>query len=116
VRILAAHGGGFLPTYLGRSAHAHGVRPEAQQMRRSPSEYLKEMWFDSVVYEPVALRHLIDIVGASQVLLGTDYPFDMGHYTPHELISRIPGATPADGEAILGGNARRLFDLPQDTR
>lgn len=110
VRLLAAHGGGYLPTYLGRSEHANAVRPEARLMARKPSEYLREIYFDTVVHDSLSLRHLIDIVGVSQVLLGTDYPFDMGHYRPHELVS--PVWTAHEREAVLGGNARRLFDLP----
>ena len=110
VRLLAAHGGGYLPTYLGRSEHANAVRPEARTMARKPSDYLREMYFDTVVYDSLALRHLIDIVGPSQVLLGTDYPFDMGHYSPHELVAAEWSAQ--EREAVLGGNARRLFGLP----
>lgn len=111
VRILAAHGGGYLPTYLGRSTHAQTVRPEAQTMARAPRDYLREMFFDTVVYEPIALRHLIDIVGVSQVLLGTDYPFDMGHYAPHALVAAVPGSSDADRAAMLGGNAQRLLGI-----
>lgn len=110
VRLLAAHGGGYLPAYLGRSQHANAVRPEAQGMARKPSDYLREMYFDTVVYDSAALRHLIEVVGVSQVLLGTDYPFDMGHYTPHELVA--PDWNASERAAVLGGNARRLFDLP----
>lgn len=110
LRLLAAHGGGYLPTYLGRSQHANAVRPEARTMARKPSEYLREMYFDTVVYDSDALRHLIDVVGVSQVLLGTDYPFDMGHYSPHELVA--PAWSTMERAAVLGGNARRLFDLP----
>ncbi|WP_353506377.1 amidohydrolase family protein [Variovorax davisae] len=109
LRLLAAHGGGYLPTYLGRSQHANAVRPEAQTMARKPSEYLREMYIDTIVYDSDALRHLIDVVGVSQVLLGTDYPFDMGHYAPHELVA--PAWRTAERAAVLGGNARRLFHL-----
>lgn len=111
VRILAAHGGGYLPTYLGRTTHAHAVRPEAQTMQRKPIEYLREMFFDTLVYEPIALRHLMDIVGDTQVMVGTDYPYDMGHYEPHALVGAIPGTTQAQRDAVLGGNAARLFKL-----
>jgi aminocarboxymuconate-semialdehyde decarboxylase len=111
VRLLAAHGGGYLPTYLGRSEHANTVRPEARRMARKPSDYLREMYFDTVVHDSLTLRHLMDVVGPSQVLLGTDYPFDMGHYRPHELVA--PDWTAQEREAVLGGNARRLFDLPR---
>lgn len=111
LRILAAHGGGYLPTCLGRSTHARAVRPEAATMARAPRDYLREMFFDTVVHEPMALRHLIEVVGASQVLMGTDYPFDMGHDAPHALMAAIPGVTDVEQAALLGGNARRLFGI-----
>lgn len=110
LRVLAAHGGGYLPTYIGRSDHAFSVRPEAASACRTrPSELLKRIWFDSVVYDTVALRHLVERVGASQVVVGTDYPFDMGHYQIHDLVDNTPGLSAEDRAAILGGNAARLI-------
>lgn len=112
LRIVAAHGGGYLPSYCGRSNHGHAVRPEAQAgAKLLPVEYLRKMWFDTLVYEPEALRHLINVVGASQLLVGTDYPFDMGHYDPHGLLAATPGLTEAERRAILGGNAAGLLNL-----
>jgi aminocarboxymuconate-semialdehyde decarboxylase len=109
LKIVAAHGGGYLPTYVGRSDHAHAVRPEAAtDTKHKPSEHLKRIWFDSVVYDPMALRHLIDRVGVSQVVVGTDYPFDMGHYDIHALVDATPGLSEEERAAILGGNAAQL--------
>ena len=104
VRLLAAHGGGFLPFYLGRFEHAWKVR------RESPREYLRRIWFDTVVYEPRALRNLIDEVGVSQVVAGTDYPYDMGAWDVAGLLAAVPGLDDAGRAAIAGGNARRLLD------
>lgn len=110
LKILAAHGGGYLPTYIGRSDHAHAVRPEAAaDAGRKPSEHLKRIWFDSLVYDPTALRHLIDRVGAAQVVVGTDYPFDMGHYDMHALVDATPDLSEQERAAILGGNAAALI-------
>jgi aminocarboxymuconate-semialdehyde decarboxylase len=111
LKILAAHGGGYLPSYIGRSDHGYEVRPEAHSMQRRPSEYLKQLYFDTLIYRPESVRHLVDQVGASQVVVGTDYPFDMGSYQIHELIDGVPGLTAADKAAILGGNAAALFGL-----
>jgi aminocarboxymuconate-semialdehyde decarboxylase len=112
LKIVAAHGGGYLPTYVGRSDHAWQVRPEAATTTRSrPSEYLKRIWFDTVVYDGVALRHLVERVGASQVVVGTDYPFDMGCYDVHGLVASA-GLSEADRAAVLGGNAARLIGWP----
>ncbi len=110
LKIVAAHGGGYLPTYIGRSDHAHAVRPEAAaDAKRKPSDHLERIWFDSVVYDPMALRHLIDRVGAAQVVVGTDYPFDMGHYDIHALVDATPGLSEEERAAILGGNASQLI-------
>jgi aminocarboxymuconate-semialdehyde decarboxylase len=112
LKIVAAHGGGYLPSYCGRSNHGHTVRPEAQAgARHAPIEYLRRIWYDTLVYEPQALRHLIDTVGVSQVVVGSDYPFDMGHDDPHGLLAATPGLDDADRSAILGENASKLFGV-----
>jgi aminocarboxymuconate-semialdehyde decarboxylase len=112
LKIVAAHGGGYLPSYCGRANHGHAVRPEAKSgAQRKPVEYLRRMWFDTLVYEPEAVRHLIDIVGASQLVVGSDYPFDMGHYDPHGLLSATSGLDESQIAAILGGNAAALLGL-----
>ncbi len=112
LKIVAAHGGGYLPTYLSRSNHGYAVRPEARlQARHPPAYYLRKLWFDSVVYEPLALRHLLEVVGVSQVVVGTDYPFDMGHYDVDGLLAAVTGLTADDKAAIRGGNAAALLGL-----
>ncbi|WP_271146012.1 amidohydrolase family protein [Brevundimonas sp. NIBR10] len=111
VRICAVHGGGYLPLYAGRSDHAWSVRPESCGCLQPPSAYLKRLWFDSLVYDPAHLRRLIDVVGADRVVVGTDYPFDMGDYDPVGLIRSVEGLSPAERDAILSGNAIRLFGL-----
>ncbi len=111
LKILAAHGGGYLPFYPGRSDHGYAARPDSHSMQRAPSEYLRQLYFDTLVYSPEALRHLIDQVGSAQVVVGTDYPFDMGHYEVHALLRAVPGLSDRDQAAILGGNAARLLGL-----
>ena len=111
LKIVAAHGGGYLPSYVGRSDHAHSVRPEAAaQTAILPSAHLRRIWFDTLVYDATALRYLIDRVGVSQVIVGTDYPFDMGHYDIHGLLGSVPDLSDSEREAILGGNAAQLID------
>jgi aminocarboxymuconate-semialdehyde decarboxylase len=112
LKICAAHGGGYLPYYVGRSDHAYEVRPESRTTKRRPSEYLRQLWFDSLVYRPDTLRHLIDVVGASQVVLGTDYPFDMGVENPLAHLSRT-GLSAQEVDAIRGANATGLLRLEQ---
>jgi aminocarboxymuconate-semialdehyde decarboxylase len=110
LRICAAHGGGYLPACFGRSDHAYRVRPEAAQIRQPPSHYLSQLWFDTVVYDPRLLRNLIDQVGASQLVVGTDYPFDMGMYRLHEAINDI-AVSPQQRAEILGLNAASLLGI-----
>ena len=114
LKICAAHGGGYLPSYIGRSDHGFDVRPEAAKIKHKPSEYLRRIYFDSLVYTPEGLRHLIEEVGVTQVMLGTDYPFDMGAYEPTMLIASVPGLTEKERRLILGGNAARLLELEAD--
>ncbi len=123
LRIVAAHGGGYLPSYFGRSDHAFKVRPEAATMKMAPRDYLRRIWFDTLVYEPEMVRHLIEVVGVSQLVVGTDYPFDMGSYDPHRLLEAVAGLDAQDRARILGGNAADLLGLtipaaahPNDTR
>ena len=110
LKILAAHGGGYLPFYAGRSDHGYAVRPEAHTPERPPSEYLRRIFFDSLVYSPGSLGHLVANVGVGQVVLGTDYPYDMGAYETADLL-QAAGLGEAEQAAVLGGNAVGLFGL-----
>ncbi|MEU9453355.1 amidohydrolase family protein [Streptomyces sp. NPDC048277] len=108
LKLVAAHGGGYLPTYIGRSDHAWAVRPDARGCAEPPSSYLRRMWFDALVYTPRALRHLVEEVGADRVVLGTDHPFDMGVTDPVARLDAA-GLDPAARDAIAGGNALGLL-------
>ncbi|MFD0687622.1 amidohydrolase family protein [Actinomadura fibrosa] len=108
LRLVAAHGGGYLPTYIGRSDHAWHVRDDARGCERPPSEYLRRMWFDALVYTSAGLRHLVEAAGADRVVLGTDYPFDMGVDDPLRRLDAA-GLDPADREAVAGRNAKELL-------
>jgi len=110
LKLLAAHGGGFLPTYIGRSDHAWSQRPDARGCADPPSSYLRRIWYDALVYTPQALRHLVEAAGAGRVVLGTDYPFDMGVTDPVARATAA-GLPAAELTAILTGNARALLSL-----
>lgn len=107
LRLVAAHGGGYLPTVIGRADRAWRVRPEAHDCRETPSAYLRRLWFDTVVHDARTLRALVDVAGAGRVVLGSDFPFDMGLDDP---VAEIRAAGLADDvtAAILSGNARAL--------
>ena len=90
LKLLLAHGGGFVPYQIGRFVHGHRVRPETRaQTSSSPKEMLKRFWFDTITHDPQALRYLIDLVGPERVVLGTDAPFDMGDENPRATLSRL---------------------------
>lgn len=108
LRLLAAHGGGYLPTHVGRADHAWHVRPDARGCAEAPSTYLRRMWFDSVVHDPAVLRHLVEVAGPDRVLLGSDFPFDMGTEEPLAEL-RAAGLPIGTVDAIRGGNAAALL-------
>jgi aminocarboxymuconate-semialdehyde decarboxylase len=111
LKIVAAHGGGYLPAHLGRADHAWVQRRDARTCQHKPSSYLSRLNFDSLVFEPQDLALLIERAGIGNVVIGTDYPFDMGHYDIHGLIAALPGLDDADRAALLGGNMLKLMGI-----
>src|SRR5690606_28676595 len=79
LKVFSVHGGGYLAAYPGRIDHAWGARKDAHgSLSKPPTEYLRRVYFDSLVFTPHQLEFLIKQYGADHVMLGTDYPFDMG--------------------------------------
>jgi aminocarboxymuconate-semialdehyde decarboxylase len=110
LKILAAHGGGYLPSYSGRIDHAWGARIDAHgHLPKPPSFYLKKIYLDSIVFTPEQLEGLAKLFGVEKILLGTDYPYDVGEYDPIGHIASVRSFSDADRAAICGGNARKLF-------
>lgn len=107
--VLLAHGGGVIPSLRGRFNHGAKVRPEID-LPRPPIEYCERFYYDTLTHDPQLLRELVAWVGAERVLLGSDYPFDMGSYPPQDAV-KAAGFDAATESAILGGNAARLFGL-----
>lgn len=111
LRICIAHGGGYLPFYAGRvdrNFHAKGFT--RVNMSKSPSEYMcRNFWYDSCVYNADMLEFLAKKVGASRIVLGSDYP--VGEPDPIGFVRRARGLSAADKEAILGRNAAKLLGL-----
>ena len=109
LKVVFAHGGGFLPAYAGRFDHAYHAREDVRHgLPRPPSEYLSRFFFDTMVFEPDQLGFLIDKYGADHVLLGTDYPYDMGESDPLGLLNKVDLST-EQFDLIAGGNAARLL-------
>src|SRR5450631_1750768 len=115
LKVLAAHGGGFLGSYTARSDHACFVAPPGVcnpniTLKKKPTEYLNQLHFDALVFTPEALRHLVAQVGASQVMLGTDHPIPWEEH-PVDHVFATTTLSDSEKEAILGGNAARLFGM-----
>lgn len=111
LRLLASHGGGYLPTYIGRADHAWLNRGDVHRCADRPSAYLRRLWFDSLVHDPRVLRSLVATVGADRVLIGSDYPFDMGVPDPVERLLEADLGDEAT-VAIARTNAARLGLAP----
>ncbi|MEM7128866.1 MAG: amidohydrolase family protein [Chloroflexota bacterium] len=114
LRIVFAHAGGVFPYIVGRMDHGYKVRIEECQkaIPHPPSHYLKQVYFDCMSFNPRALRYLVDTVGAERVLLGSDYPFDMGPIGgPAAEVQANPLLTASEKEQIIGKTAAKLFDL-----
>jgi aminocarboxymuconate-semialdehyde decarboxylase len=111
LRVLLAHGGGALLAVRGRIRHAHGFQPQARsRLREPPDDSIRRFHFDTLTHDEALLRDLIDYAGADHVLLGSDYPFDMGDARPVDTV-RALGLAPEVEAAILAGNAERLLGL-----
>lgn len=113
LKLCAAHGGGYLPSYDGRMDHGcltvAGRCPKTTQ--KHPSEYLRQIYFDAMVFNPEGLRHLIEVVGVSHLCIGSDYPFAW-ETDPVTRTFEAPWLTDSDREAILGGTAQKLLKIP----
>jgi aminocarboxymuconate-semialdehyde decarboxylase len=111
VRFCFVHGGGFAPYQVGRWDHAYDrdARGAAALVRRRPSELLTAMWFDTVVHGTAALSHLLSVVGAGQVVLGSDHPFEMGDPDPCGTVRSVPGIEDSTVRQLLSGNALALL-------
>jgi aminocarboxymuconate-semialdehyde decarboxylase len=111
LKICAAHAGGYLPSYIGRSDYACVRFPEScRAAKKKASEYIRQLYFDSMVFTPEGLRHLVAECGASQIMIGTDYPYPWSTTTVDHVL-KTPGLSDADKRAILGENAARLLKI-----
>lgn len=112
IKFIAAHGGGYLAHYWARMDHAWRARPDCRTVIKSkPSNYLKKIYFDTITFDPTMLRHLIDVYGADHILLGTDYPYDMGEVDPLGLINSVKKLSKEDRQKIQGLNAMKLLKI-----
>jgi aminocarboxymuconate-semialdehyde decarboxylase len=106
------HGGGYMPYQLGRWEKGYRAVPHiaGKNISQPPIEFVKRLYYDSLVHIPEALAYLLGLVGPSQVVLGTDYPYEMAERAPVKFIDSVPGLGVDDRHAILEGNIRRILD------
>jgi len=111
LKIIAAHGGGYLPSYAGRSDAGCVTFPDrCTPIKKKATEYLRQLYFDSLVFTPEGLRHLVAETASSQIVLGTDYPYPWTT-TAVDHILATPDLTDDERVAILGGTAARLLGI-----
>jgi aminocarboxymuconate-semialdehyde decarboxylase len=112
LKLVLVHGGGFLPFYSSRIDHSYELRPEGRHhITRPPSTYLKQVFVDCLVFDSVHLEFLIQQMGADHVVIGTDYPFDMGHYDPLGQIDGVRGVSEEDKDLIRSVTAHKLLKI-----
>src|SRR5438309_277529 len=116
LKICAAHGGGYLPSYAGRSDQGcltfpdRCPGPKDGPLKKKPTEYLRQLYYDNIMFTPEAMRHLAAEVGSSQLVVGTDYPYPWTK-TAVDLVLATPGLSDAERVAMLGGTASRLLGI-----
>ena len=105
------HGAGFIPYQIGRLDRAFEQYPElaGAKISRPPSVYLRRLFADTIVHDPIALAYLVAVMGADRVMVGTDYPFPMGDGDPSQLVRSAPGLSAEQVEAITTTTARSIF-------
>jgi aminocarboxymuconate-semialdehyde decarboxylase len=106
-----SHAGGYGVLGVGRFDHGHEVRPEASAIAQLPSDYVRRIWVDTITHSERTLRYIVDTVGADRVVLGSDYPADMGEPRPVDFVESCESLSDAEKTAILGANAARLFGI-----
>ena len=112
LKIVLPHSGGFLAHYWARMDHAHRARRDCHTViKKAPTSYLKKFYFDTITFDKQMLRHSIDKWGVDHVLLGTDYPYDMGEENPVKLIESVPRLARADKDKIMGGTSAKLLKI-----
>ena len=111
LRLCLSHGGGLLAFNIWRLDHSYGLRPELKKIiSRKPSEYLRQLYFDTIVHSVAALQYLVEVVGADRVVVGTDYPMAMGDFDSVDKIMQLQ-LSDGDRADILGGNAKKALQV-----
>jgi|TARA_Y100000287_G_C14226617_1_gene359376 aminocarboxymuconate-semialdehyde decarboxylase len=90
IKICLSHAGGYLPFAIGRFDHAYNTRKDvSDNLNRKPSDYLRNFYYDTITHSDTGLKQVIEIIGSDRILLGTDFPADMGVKKPLKWIESI---------------------------
>jgi aminocarboxymuconate-semialdehyde decarboxylase len=117
LKVVLPHAGGYLAHYWARMDHAWKARPDCRTViKKKPSSYLEKFYFDTITFDQTMLRQLVQRYGADHVVLGTDYPYDMGMEHPVDFIGGTSGISASDKARIMGGNAARLLGIDAHRR
>jgi aminocarboxymuconate-semialdehyde decarboxylase len=111
LKVVCAHGGGFLPSYPNRMDNGCLRQPQTCRSK-APSEVMKQLYVDSLVFTPEGVRHLAAVMSPSHVVIGTDSPIPWIIGSPLDPILQAPGLSDADKIAIVGGNACKMLKIP----
>ena len=112
IKLMAVHGGGYLPGYSGRIDHAWGARDDSRaDLPLPPTTYLRQVYLDTVVFSYHQLAYMLELFGPDRIMMGTDYPFDMAEYNPVGHVAGVPGMDEVTLAQICGGNAARVLGL-----
>jgi aminocarboxymuconate-semialdehyde decarboxylase len=111
LKVVLPHGGGFLAHYWERMNHGWKARPDCRSViKKKPTTYLEKFYFDTIVFDPQMLDNMVRRYGAEHIVMGTDYPFDMGVEDPVGFVQRAK-LSASQRDQILGGNAARLLKI-----
>jgi aminocarboxymuconate-semialdehyde decarboxylase len=115
LKLCFAHAGGVYPYIVGRNDHGYKVREKEchEAIPHPPSHYFRQLYFDSITHHPLALRFLIDLVGSEHIVIGSDYPFDMGPFQPVAEVLTNPYLSDTEKQQICGRNAASLFGIKE---
>ncbi len=112
LKVVLPHAGGYLAHYWARMDHAWKARPDCHTViKKKPSSYLEKFYFDTITFDQTMLGNMVKRYGADHVVLGTDYPYDMGMEHPVDFIGGTKGISASDKSKIMGGNAARLLGI-----
>jgi len=117
LKMCLGQAGGFLPYIIGRLDHGYTARPECRQFASSkPSDYLRRFYYDTIIFAPGPLAFLIETVGADRVMLGSDFPFDMGSSDPHADMTKHSRITEPDRAWLRYRTACEFLNMPEVKR